>query len=418
MHLLVVAMSFPSPDNPYPGSFIGQQVKALSARIERITVVSPVPRVPPLMSWMRRIAAKATLPDRYEMADGRCEVLFPRYLKAPGNMLLSWTTTQWCRLVNQMIAHFAETDPISIVHAHTGSVSSWAALRAARRHNIPCVVTYHGSEVHTMFAHRQKGWKLCRDSFATADVNLPVSRLLMNILSGSVKSAGRCETMLLGVDRTRFYPSLTLSPKPQVLYVGRIEEAKGAYDLLRAWKNVLVHCPDARLTMVGADCTNGSFLQEARVLGIGDSVALTGPMPGNEVAGLMRKSQIFCLPSHNEGTPVSVMEALSCGLPVVATRVGGIPDIVNHDETGLLVDKRDVKGLASALHALLHDHAACVRMGKNAQDFAAACLDITQTANRLVDLYQETIALHRSATTTRVAVAAGSAMISDSISST
>jgi len=416
MHLLVVAMSFPSPDNPYPGSFIGQQVKALADRIERITVVSPVPRVPPLMSWMRRIAAKSTFPDRYEMVDGRCEVLYPRYLKAPGNMLLSWTATQWCRLLNQMIAHFAETDPISIIHAHTGSVSSWAALHAARRYNIPCVVTYHGSEVHTMFARRQKGWKLCRDSFATADVNLPVSRLLMNILSGSVKSAGRCETMLLGVDRTRFYPSPTLSPKPQVLYVGRIEEAKGAYDLLRAWEHVLVCCPDARLTMVGEDRTSGSFLQEARSLGIADSITLTGPMPGNEVAGLMRHSQIFCLPSHNEGTPVSMMEALSCGLPIVATRVGGIPDIVNHAETGLLVDKGDVTGLASALQTLLHDHAACVRMGKNAQDFAAACLDIRRTANRLVALYQETISVHRSAKTTRVTVAAGSSTSSCSIS--
>lgn len=268
-----------------------------------------------------------------------------------------------------------------------------------------------------MFARRQKGWKLCRDSFATADLNLPVSRLLMNILSASIKPAGRCETMLLGVDRNRFYPSLTLSPEPQVLYVGRIEEAKGAYDLLRAWENVLVHCPDARLTMVGEDCTRGSFLQEARSLGIGDSVALTGPMPGHEVASLMRMSQMFCLPSHNEGTPVSVMEALSCGLPVVATRVGGVPDIVNHGETGLLVGRGDVRGLASALHALLRDRAACVQMGKKAQDFAAACLDIRQTANRLAELYQETIAVHRSANTAGVAGTAGSSTISSAISS-
>ena len=78
----------------------------------------------------------------------------------------------------------------------------------------------------------------------------------------------------------------------------------------------------------------------------------------------MRASRIFCLSSHIEGTPVSVMEALSCGLPVVATGIGGILDIVDQHTTGRLVNKGDVEGLASALIALLRDYTTCVRMGK------------------------------------------------------
>ena len=140
MHLLVVAEIFPSPGNPYPGSFIGQQVQALAERVERITVLRPVPTMPRFMSRFRRFAGKLTLPDRYVLVPNRCEVLFPRYLKAPGNLFLSWTRTQWCRLVDKTIAQFAATCPVSIVHPHTGSVSSWAAFRAARRHRIPCAV--------------------------------------------------------------------------------------------------------------------------------------------------------------------------------------------------------------------------------------------------------------------------------------
>jgi glycosyltransferase involved in cell wall biosynthesis len=394
MHLLVVTISFPSPENPYPGSFIGQQVLALAERVERITVLSPVPTMPRFMSKFRRFAAKVSLPEHYVLVPNRCEVIFPRYLKPPGNLLLSWTTAQWCRLVDQTIARLAETHPVSVIHAHTGSVSSWASLQAAKRYKIPCAVTYHGSEVHTVLAGRQKGWKLCRDSFGAADLNLPVSRQLENILRSCAQPIGKCETLLLGVDRHSFYPAVELSLEPQVLYVGRIKEAKGVFDLLQAWARVLVHCSKARLSIVGEDQTDGLFSQQARSLGLSQSISLKGPLPSPLVADMMRESRLFCLPSHNEGTPVCVMESLSCGLPVVATRVGGIPDIVTQGTTGLIVEKGDIRGLADALVSLLRDPSRCIRMGKAAQDFADTHLDIRKTADRLVDLYRETINVH------------------------
>ena len=105
----------------------------------------------------------------------------------------------------------------------------------------------------------------------------------------------------------------------------------------------------------------------------------------------MRQSRIFCLPSHGEGTPNSVMEALSCGLPIVATDVGGISDIVEHEKTGLLVNKGDVENLANSLIALLNDYDRCVDMGKAAQLFARDHLDARKTVRRLVDLYSELI---------------------------
>ncbi len=391
MHVLVVAILFPSPGNPIPGNFIGQQVLALAERVERITVLSPTPMMPHFMPKFGRFAAKVPLPERYMLVPDRCEVLFPRYLKAPGNLFLSWTKMQWCRLVDKTIARFTHSYPVSIIHAHTGSVSSWASIQAAKRHRIPCVVTYHGSEVHTALAGRQQGWELCRDSFGAADLNLPVSRALEAILRNSTQPVGRCETLLLGVDRRRFFPALELALEPQVLYVGRIERAKGVYELLDAWVRVLAHCPDARLTLIGEDRTGGSVHRQVQSLGIDGSVTLTGPLPSHQVADMMRRSRIFCLPSHNEGTPVCIMEALSCGLPVVATRVGGIPDVVEHEKTGLLVAKGNVQGVADALLSLFRDPSRCVQMGKEARAFADTHLDIARTANRLVELYRTTM---------------------------
>jgi glycosyltransferase involved in cell wall biosynthesis len=394
MHLLVVALSFPSPENPYRGSFVGQQVQLLCecTQINRITVLSPTTFVPTFLRKVRRVAAQAVLPQRYEMVEGRCEVLFPRYIKAPGNWLLGWTAFQWCHIVDQTVARFAKTSPVSLIHANAGSVSSWAAIRAARKHRIPCVVTYQGSEVHQTLARRRKGWRLCRDSFQQADLNLFVSRSLEHILRQHAQPTGRCEILRRGVDQTRFFPSTQLTADRKVLFVGRIEEAKGIFDLLAAWEKVARICPDAELTIVGPDHTNGSFLREVQRRKVDRSITLTGPLSPLAVAELMRRSRLFCLPSHAEGTPNCVMEALACGLPVVATRVGGIPDIVEHEQSGLLVGAKDTEGLAAVIIALLRNFDKCVRMGQAAHAFARQHLDARRTATRLVELYTELIA--------------------------
>src|SRR5215813_8420652 len=99
MHLLVIALDFPTPEYPIHGHFLQEQVRLLSKRVERITVLSPTPFVPAFMRGIRRIARLASLPDRYQMVEGCCEVLFPRYVKAPGDIFLRWTTVQWCRIV-------------------------------------------------------------------------------------------------------------------------------------------------------------------------------------------------------------------------------------------------------------------------------------------------------------------------------
>jgi glycosyltransferase involved in cell wall biosynthesis len=253
------------------------------------------------------------------------------------------------------------------------------------------VVTYQGNEVYTTLAHHHKGWQLCRDSFRLADLNLPVSRPLESILRLHAQPTGRCEVLLRGVDQTRFFPSSQLSADLRVLFVGDIVQAKGVFDLLAAWAKVKRTYPNASLTIVGPDCTKGLFHREMLSLGVDSSITLTGLLPLQAVANLMRQSQLLCLPSHGEGTPNCVMEALSCGLPVVATRVGGIPDIVEHEKTGLLVDKGDVDGLAAALVTLLGDARQCTRMGQAAQVFAREHLDARKTIDRLFTLYNELI---------------------------
>ena len=395
MHILMVAVSFPSPEYPYRGAFIGEQVKRLLDHVDRITVLSPTAYVPRFIQT-RKPVVQHNLPTRYEFVKDRCEVLFPRYMKAPGDMCLWWTTAQWNRIVSRTVGQLLETGLLSLIHANKGGLSSWSAIQAARQYGLPCVVTYQGTEVHTDLVNQQKEWKLCRDSFHFADLNILVSRSLERTLKARVQPEGRCEVLLRGVDLKMFYPPKEERLRqPAVLFVGAVRTTKGAFDLLEAWKQVVTRCANAELWVVGADYTNGHFAQAVLSHGYDKSVKILGPQLLSNVANFMRQAQVLCLPSHGEGTPNCVMEAMASGLPIVATEVGGIPDIVESGRAGLLMQPGDTHALAEALISLLHDSNRRARMGEAAYEFARAHLDARKTTNRLVGLYRDLLATTR-----------------------
>src|SRR6185312_8401851 len=117
MHVLIVAESFPSPAHLYRGTFIGEQVKRLLDHVERVTVLSPTTYVPRFVK-ISRVARQASLPASYELVKDRCEVLFPRYLKAPGDRCLWWTTAQWRRIVSKTVGDLLKAGSLSLIHAN------------------------------------------------------------------------------------------------------------------------------------------------------------------------------------------------------------------------------------------------------------------------------------------------------------
>lgn len=156
---------------------------------------------------------------------------------------------------------------------------------------------------------------------------------------------------------------------PTVLFLGALKEAKGVFDLLRAWPAVLRAVPDARLVLGGAGDLD-RVRDLARESGIAQSVATPGWVVGEGKDAMLREAWVLALPSHWEGMPMAVLEAMAAGLPVVATRVGGIPDAVLEGVTGRLVAPGDVDGLTAALVEILTDQRVRIAMGKAAHDRA------------------------------------------------
>lgn len=149
-----------------------------------------------------------------------------------------------------------------------------------------------------------------------------------------------------------------------VVYVGRYDVLKGLVELVRACAALTPCVPSIQLALVGEGAARPVIERTAAMTGFSARLHLVPPCASSEVAKWMNAADVFALPSYNEGCPNVVVEALGCGRPIVATQVGGIPELVN-ERNGILVPPRDVGALAKAL-------ADCLQRPWNVAELAAA----------------------------------------------
>ncbi|MCP4575705.1 MAG: glycosyltransferase family 4 protein [Deltaproteobacteria bacterium] len=171
------------------------------------------------------------------------------------------------------------------------------------------------------------------------------------------------------VDTEHFAPNnVRKAPDPTILYVGRLEEQKNPLNLLKAFRLVKNEVPDARLIIMGNGRLRSGLQQFIRSHSLDESVQM---LPGRmDAAAYFRSAWVFALASRYEGSPNVVIEAMSSGLPVAATRVGGVPELVQHRKTGLLVEPNDCRSLKTALATLLTDEAQRKAMGRKSREVA------------------------------------------------
>jgi glycosyltransferase involved in cell wall biosynthesis len=179
-----------------------------------------------------------------------------------------------------------------------------------------------------------------------------------------------------------------VNARPMILFAGKLEARKGYMDLLEAAANVLDQFPNVELRLVG----HGEIAQakeHARQLGIENSVTCTGWTNPEQMEEHFRAASIFCLPSYDEGLPMAVLEAMSFSLPVVATPVGGLPEILSDGQNGLFAQVGNVESLTSQLLLLLRQPAFGAVLGINASQTIARLCSIEHIERQLEDLYCE-----------------------------
>jgi glycosyltransferase involved in cell wall biosynthesis len=171
-----------------------------------------------------------------------------------------------------------------------------------------------------------------------------------------------------------------------IAFIGRLSAGKGVFELLEALAALRATHPEARLELAG-DGDLEAVARRAHELGIGDRVLVRGWCPPGVRGQILSRASVFTLPSHAEGSPMSLLEAMAAGCPVVATRVGGIPDSVRDGHNGLLVPARDPNALAAALGRLLDHPEFAARLGASARATIARGHSPTTAIQRIGRIY-------------------------------
>jgi colanic acid/amylovoran biosynthesis glycosyltransferase len=239
---------------------------------------------------------------------------------------------------------------------------------------VPLVVRFGGADAYAETPKWRNYRRFYLPLFAIASAVVAVSRDMLRQLALLGCSPDKLRYCPSGASLSLFDGAAPSLAPPIFVAVGRFVDKKAPYLTLLAFRTVLQACPEAKLIMAG----NGYLLDAcgrlAKALQIAHAVDFRGACSHEDVAALMRTARCFVQHSvrtndgDSEGTPNSVIEASAAGLPVIATRHAGIPDVVIDGETGWLVNEGDVDGMAAHMLRMARDPQAAQRIGERARE--------------------------------------------------
>lgn len=283
------------------------------------------------------------------------------------------------------LAKLLRRERIDVIQGHNATALAYGAAASMLVSEARFLYTEHDRAFPSTLRERGLHAVLARRTDAVATVS---QTLRQNLVRYESFPSERVHVVRNGVtlprpahDRTTMRKELALGERPTVGIVARLAPVKNHALLLRAWKQVLRDLPDAVLLIVGNGSQEGNLQQLHTELALGDSVRFLGFRL--DVSELLLAMDVFVLCSFSEGLSLTLLEAEACGLPVVATDVGGNPEVVRHEETGVLVPSNEDEPLARTLARLLQDPALCKRFGESGRAF----YDRHYTLQAMVDGY-------------------------------
>lgn len=258
------------------------------------------------------------------------------------------------------------TGQVQLVHVHGAiNASFWrkySFLLVLFALRVPVILHVHAGRFPEFYEEQcgRAGRCLVRHALRRADRIIAVSAELQQWI---VALTGRCNVTTIGNPAVACpIPHPRTRAASLLLFMGHIEQSKGAFDLIRAMPAIVAAFPAARLRL----CGDGDLMQArslVRSLALGEHVDVLGWVDQRCREQLLRQATVFVLPSYFEGLPMSLLEAMSHALPVVATTVGGIPEAVTDGVEGLLVEPGDIGAISAAIKRILRHPGEGVRMG-------------------------------------------------------
>ena len=343
--VLFISNLYPNPLRPTMGAFNQQQISALSKHCS-VDVISPVP-------WTMLRGRGITRCRQ----DERVHVYHPTYFYVP-RMWRHWYGWFFYWSIWRQATRLLDTGRYDLIYASWLYPDAWAASKLAARYGLPLVVKVHGSDVNKL----EPGAAVTESSMEVvnhAEKTVCVSAALKSRLIALGAPEQKLELLYNGINRDIFFPGDKAAIRNQlgvgadefvVLFVGNLKKEKGIGELVAAYaaleKGTRIR---SRLVVIGSGPDRAFAHELVAMKGCSGSVSFLGVQPLEVIARWMNAASVLCLPSYMEGVPNVVLEALSCNTRVVATRVGGIPELDNGSGMITLVEPRQESELLQAL---------------------------------------------------------------------
>ena len=281
-----------------------------------------------------------------------------------------------------------------IFHIHVADRRSFyrklAYFEQAQLTGRPVVVHIHGAVFEEFHDASAANAKAIHWMFKRAAAVLVLHQRILDKAKSWVGDEGRIEILYNPVDLRVFdeAPDAPSGGPPTVLMMGEVGQRKGAFDLCDAIPTILAVVPDARFRFAGNGETD-KLQAQADALGISDHVDVMGWTAGAAKIAAFKSADVYCLPSYAENLPVSVLEGMAAGLPVVGTPVAGTPEAIKDGQTGFMVEPGDKDAIADRLIRLLLDPRLRAQMGAAGRARAEAHFDNEVVVSRLVSIWRE-----------------------------
>jgi glycosyltransferase involved in cell wall biosynthesis len=373
---LLFSTLYPSSARPLHGVFVETRLRELLRRGGVQTrVVAPVPWFWSTHERHGSYGAIARTPH-HETRNG-IEVHHPRFVRLPkiGMSSAPFMLALGARATLARIQR--EGFDFDVIDAHYYYPDGVAAAMLALWFGKPLVVTARGSDVNLIPNYRVPRW-LIQWAAGQARASIGVSAALVDRLRQLGTAADRLHVMRNGVDLDRFAvldsgvmrSQLGIQGAPVVLSVGNLQEHKGQRLVVQAFALLRQQQPGASLLIVGDGPDRSTLERQIAAAGLKDAVTLVGAVPNTELAQWYSASDVLVLASSREGWPNVLLEAMACGTPVVASRVGGVPEIVQNAMAGRVVAERTPEAFAAALQDLLAARNERSRVRQYAEGFS------------------------------------------------
>ena len=280
---------------------------------------------------------------------------------------------------------------ITHLHAHFGSVATSVTRLSSHFADVPYTFTTHAKDIF----HESVDIDDMRQKFRDASTVVTVSNYNQQYLQQTYgKVADKVQRIYNGLDLSQLHYQSPQDRPHKILSVGRLVEKKGTSVLIDACSLLKHWGCDFHCQIVGTGNLETELKQQIEILKLHDCVEIIGPRPQNEVFKLIQESAIFAAPyiigkdGNRDGLPTVLLEAMALGTPCIGTDVTGIPEMIKHEETGLIIPQHDSEALAMALRTLLTSENMRIELAENARKLMETEFNIEQNAATLRKLFE------------------------------